>query len=153
MPLLYREYGRISICEETIGSEMPGPNNHSSSTIVAYWPGSGDSINEIERRVGTIQYFLLHTVELAEQSTSSHETEKQLHLFCYVLWKQTHPNSRFFGQSAIVCSDLYEPLSACSFLPALRILGKCAHAKLPIDLGSHTETLFVACPIPLKYIF
>lgn len=49
--------------------------------------------------------------------------------------------SELSGQHQLIYSDLYEPVSACSFLPAQRILEKCAHVKLPIDLGSHTETL------------
>ena len=149
---LYHQYGRISVEEEVIGSELPGPNNHSSATIAAYWPCSGNSligIDYTQRRVGKIQYFLLHSIEFISHS----RMEKQLHLFCYVQWKKPHAHSNFFGQSAVVCTDDYEPPSPCSFIPAQRILGKCAHVVLPVDFESLEETVFIACPIPLKYTF
>ncbi len=151
MSHFYHEYGRVSIDEDIIGSEKPGPNNHSSATIAAYWPVSGESLSRIdynERRVGTVQYYVQHTIEF--HSDGSIETEKLKHLFCYVLWKQISPNTSYFGQSAIVCTNSYELPSLCSFLPVQRILAKCAHTVIPLNLGSHEESYFVACPIPLK---
>ena len=151
MSHLYHEYGRISLAGDTIGSEMPGPNSHSSATIAAYWPGCGNSLSSIDytdRRVGKIQYFLQHKIEFHNENDTG--SKKLQHLFCYVLWKKVHPNSNMFGQSAVVCIDLYELPSACCFLPVQRILGKCAHADIPVNLEGHEETLFVACPIPLK---
>ena len=151
MSHFYHEYGRISIDEDIIGCEMPGPNNHSSATIAAYWPGSGESLSRIdysERRVGTVQFFLQHTIEFHNEVSTG--TENCKHLFCYVLWKQISSNWNYFGQSAIVCTNSYELPSACSFLPAQRILAKCAHTVIPLNLGSHEQSYFVACPIPLK---
>ena len=150
MSHFYHEHGRISINEDIIGSERPGPNNHSSATIAVYWPGCGESLSRIdysERRVGTVQYYVQHTIEFHNEG--SVETEKLKHLFCYVLWKQISPNTSYFGQSAIVCANSYELPSVCSFLPAQRILAKCAHTVIPFNLGSHEESYFVACPIPL----
>ena len=152
MSHFYHECGRILIDEDIIGSDMPGPNSHSSATIAAYWPGSGESLSRIDyaqRRVGTIQCFLLHVIKF-HNDTRNTVTDKLKHLFCYVLWKKVSPNSNFFGQSAILCSDEYELPSACSFLPVQRILAKCAHAVIPVDFESHKESCFVACPIPLK---
>ena len=46
---------------------MRGPNCHASSVIAAYWPGTGSSLATIDltqKRIGVIQYFLTHSVEL-----------------------------------------------------------------------------------------
>lgn len=70
-------------------------------------------------------------------SESSFETEKLKYLFCYVLWKQISPNTSYFSQSAVVCANSYELPRVCSFLPAQRILAKCARTVIPLNLGSH----------------
>ena len=71
---------------------------------MAYWPTSGhtlDSINYSRCSVGIIQFFVSNTVKFQEDSTSSRVQE---HLFCFVEWKQSHPQYDWFGQSAIVSS-------------------------------------------------
>ena len=73
MSHFYHEHGCISI-DGNIGSEMPGPDNHSSATIAAYWPGSGKYLSGIERRVGTVQYYVQHTIQFHNEGST--ETEK-----------------------------------------------------------------------------
>ncbi len=44
---------------------------------------------------------------------------------------------------------------ACCFIPVQRIYARCAYAEIPvqypIENGTQLETVFIACPIPLKY--
>ena len=98
---------------------MRGPNCHASSVIAAYWPGTGSSLATIDltqKRIGVIQHFLTHSLELFESSTEN-GTDKLEHLFAYVRWKKLHPDSNWFGISAIVCIDIMELPDACCFLP------------------------------------
>lgn len=152
MPVYYQECGRISAAGDVIGSTKRGPNSISSSVIMAYWPGSGNSLgsaDSIPMRVGVIQYFIQHTVTLS--SSLATKPEAYSHLFCYVHWKKIHQHADWCGVSARLCTDIFETPSACSFLPVQRIAYRCAHATLPMDFTTHKETVFAACPIPIKY--
>ena len=151
-----RQYGRIALSGDIVGSVMPGRNNcQSSSIIAAYWPGSGSSLLSIDytqKRIGVVQYFIQHSLEVYKDHGRSGETEKLQHLFCFVQWKKQHPNTNWFGMSAIVCDDSFESQDACCFMPVQRISNKCAFAKLNnIKFDSYEDSVFVACPIPIKY--
>lgn len=144
-------FGRVLLAGDLIGSMQSGTSNSSSSIIMANWSGSGDDIFSVQSnrmRVGEVQYFMKHVATLeSAQSTSTNTTE---HIFAYVHWQKIHPNKDWFGTSATVCTELYE-LSGCSFLPVQRIACRCAHGTLKINFDSHTENVFVACPVPVKY--
>ena len=151
-PYFYREYGRIILAGDVIGSVKPGPNNSSSSIIMAFWPSAGDSLetlDSVRMRVGEVQYFIKHTIKVVSIDSSSQVNET--HIFAYVYWKKTHPHHNWFGISATVCSDLDEDPCACCFIPVQRISARCAFTCLPVKFSTHTETVFIACPIPLKY--
>jgi len=65
VPRFYRKFGRVIIAGDLIGSDMRGPNNHSSSVIMAFWPDRGESLSNIDysrMRVAVVQYFIQHTV-------------------------------------------------------------------------------------------
>ena len=143
----YDQYGRITLGGDVIGSRLPGPNNAASSVIMAYWPHSGHSTSNLSRmEVGVVQYFLLHETTIVNSSIS--ESKKVKHLFAYVEWKEHHSNVDWFGASATVCTDMYRD---SSFIPAQRIACRCAHALMPVNFGSHSETVFVASPLPIRY--
>ena len=72
------------------------------------------------------------------------------HVFAYVFWKQSHPQIDYFGTSATVCSNISEPLSPC-FIPVQRIACWCAHELISVDFNGLVETVFVACPVPLRF--
>lgn len=153
MPAFYQECGRISIAGDVIGSTKRGSNSISSSVIMAFWPGSGNSLCSIDygrMRVGIVQYFFQHSVTLGSISNTSHP-ETFDHLFCYVYWKKLHPHGDWCGVSATLSTDIFETPAACSFLPVQRIGFRCAYATLPMNFITHTENVFVACPIPMKY--
>ena len=113
---------------------------------MAYWPGSGSSLCNIDRsacRVGNIKYFLKHTIKLANNS--------QDHIFCYITWKQTHPRSDWYGTSAIISSTLNEVEDACCYMPIQRVAYRCASGELTVDFGDITESVFVASPVAIKF--
>ena len=149
VPHFYEEYGRISLAGDIIGSAKPGANAECSSVIMAYWPGRGSSIDDTSiPRIGEIMYFIKHAVIFANVDGPEFETVE--HLFCYINWKQVHPHKDWYGVSAQVCSILDEMPNTC-IMPAQRIVCRCAHVKLSVRFPEYEETVFIACPIPLKY--
>ena len=63
MSRFYSRYKRIMLGNEVIGSV-----NMKQSVIMAYWPGTGCSLANIDYsrcRVGVVQYFIHHTLLLA----------------------------------------------------------------------------------------
>ena len=61
--------------------------NRKLSIINAYWPGTGDDLATYDpslKRVGTINYFMSHTVTL--QELSSNKIETVTHILCYAHW-------------------------------------------------------------------
>ena len=92
--------------------------------------------------VGVVQYFVKHTIS---------DIRDYEHVFAYVHWKKKHPQCDWFGSSAIVYIDIDEPLSSKCFIPVQRIACRCAHAVIPVDFNGIVETVFVACPLPIRF--
>lgn len=144
MSRFYCRCKRVMLGNEVVGSA----NNMKHAVIMAYWPGRGCSLANIDYarcRVGVVQYFLNHTLSFAPDGRNAE------HLFCYVSWKQNHSSYDWFGQSAIVVSTDSEVEGACCFMPVQRIAYRCAHGQMSLNFGSHTETVLVASPIALKF--
>ena len=102
VPAFIKVCGRVILAGDIIGSTKPGPNNISSSVVMAFWPGRGNSLQSIDYcsiRVGIVNFYFEHTV-VFDQS-------KETHVFCFVEWKKVHPHSNWCGISASVCSDLF----------------------------------------------
>jgi hypothetical protein len=120
---------------------------------MAFWPGRGDDLSTIDysrMRVGVVQFFLKNSVVLCNEDMSSERNKEQLMVCVY--WKQKHPVEEWFGISATVCVNMFEPTSACNFIPAQCLAKKCAHCMLDnTDICGSRETVFVACPMPIKY--
>ena len=151
-PYSYQEYGRVLLAGDLLGSMKPGQNNRSSSVIMAFWPGSGETLETIDysrMRVGEVQYYIKHTIKV--YTPDLNQQEDQPHFFAYVTWKKRHPDYNWFGISATVCTDLDELPETCCFLPVQRIGARCAFSRLPVKFNHITETVFIACPITLKY--
>lgn len=83
--------------------------------------------------------------------TTNEEIKKEEHIFAYVRWKELHPYHDFYGVSATVCVNMFQPFNSCCFLPVQRIACRCAYAIMPVKLNDTIETVFIACPIPFKY--
>ena len=140
-----------------IGSNKPGPNSRSSSIIMAHWPSSKDLMSGTERlNVGEVQFYLKHSIKTRQQACCDPQTES--YAFAYVNWRKLHRHYNWFGVSAKVCVDCFELPSACCFVPVQRIYARCAYTELPISFPledglTQAETVFVACPLPVKYSF
>ena len=85
----YKEYGRVILVGDLIGSTLPGTNNSPSAVIMADWSGAEtghlDTCSRNQMRVGYIKYFIKHEV-------SSVKDSKMEHIFAYFIWrKRTSP--------------------------------------------------------------
>lgn len=140
------------VAGDVIGCNMPGANSLTSSMIAAFWPGMGSSLASIDgtKNVSVVQYFVLHSIDLFKENNNS-ETERLQHLFCYIRWKKRHANTDWFGSSAIVCEDTFEPPDACCFMPIQRVVNKCAYSVMDITFDTYEDKVLVVSFIPLKY--
>ena len=78
-------------------------------------------------QVGVVQYYFRHRAEVCkgnEKFTVNMD-------YAYV---QKHPNPHWFGHSATICFDMFEPSSSCSFIPVQRIAKKCAFCVLMLEV-------------------
>ena len=144
--------GRINLAGDLIGSVLSGASAKSSSVIMSYWPGNGSDLSSIDysrMRVGVVQFFLRSSVVVLNEQSTDELVLKQV--FAYTLWKQRHPQEDWFGISATVCVNMFESVSMCSYVPVERIASKCAHSVLEVDFGHIKHSVFVACPLPIKY--
>jgi len=74
-------------------------------------------------------------------------------VFCYIKWKQHHPNANWFGASAVLTDTINELESACSYMPMQRIMHRCASENITVNFGLHSETVMVAIPLGTKFCF
>ena len=144
----YTRSGRISIGGEILGSTLNKCSAFSSSTIAAYWPSEGNRIaqfSESHKSIGKVLHYF--TQDVIIKRNDAQKSEKVQYAMACVQWMETHPESSFFGISAVVCENYCKESSLCSFIPVLRILAKCANCKIIHD----HRTVFVACPINIKF--
>jgi len=149
MPSVYTKFGQLRMGADVFGSELPGPNNHSSSVVMAYWPSKGNNLSSTDYsklQVGVIQYFMQHKVYF--DADNSNNTE---HVFTCIRWKKLHEHYDWYGTSAIICENEFESFSPCCYLPVQRIFYRCAHVTMPVNSSNIIGNVFIACPIPLKY--
>lgn len=140
---------RVTLCKQLIGSTMNSRCSNSSSVICAYWPVGTCNLSSVDysarMRVGTVQYFCKHQVTLHQPNKDQHTQE---HILAYVKWNQRHPQEDWYGASATVCSNMYEPATACNFILVQRIHSVCANCSLDTKIGSLHENIVIAIPIP-----
>ena len=129
---------------------MPGLNGKSASVIMAYWPCSSETLDNIDYNrmsIGVVQYYIRHVISYVSEGIS----KKMEHIFAYVLWKEKHHHFDWFGSSATLCCNSFEAISTSCFLPLQGIGARCATTVTAIDFGDSTEIVFIASPIPLSY--
>lgn len=147
----FERSGRVTVACDLLGSVLNAASSISSSIVMAYWPGRGDDLSAIDysrMRVGVVQFYFKHSIVLYDEQQRKKNLE---HIFACVYWKQKHPREDWFGISATVCVNMFEPLSACNFIPIQRINKKCAHCVIDVDFFGTVESVFIACPLPFKY--
>ena len=148
-PYSYQRCGRVTLCGYLIGSTLPGGNNCASSVVMAFWPTNGTtlSIDYQKKSAGRVQYYVRHFIHIK----CGNKIDVLEHVFAYVKWKTVHPNHNFYGQSATISKNMFESPSMCSFLPVQRIDCLAAHTVLTVNHGHIEESIFISCPIPIKF--
>ena len=109
---------------------------------MAYWPGRSRTLDNIDynrMRVGVVQHFICHVLEYHTGEDSNREE----HVFAYVLWKEVHPHYDWYGVSATVCANVFEGVS---LLPVQRISCRCAYTTMRVDFCDISESVCIACP-------
>jgi len=150
-PCIYEECKRAIIGDEIVSS-VRNKEDH-QGVIVAYWPSTGSTLANVDYtqfNIGLIQHFVKHSITLFDNS--NREVTDQ-HLFCYIRWKQRHPNANWFGRSAVLTDKLNEVESACCYMPIQRIVHRCASGNITVDFGLHSESILVAVPLGTKCCF
>lgn len=79
------------------------------------------------------------------------QTKELHHVLCYVKWFISHPESHWFGTSAVVTHTLEEANSPVCFIPVQRIACRCAHAKTTLEFPHGNENVLVAIPIARNF--
>ena len=74
-----------------------------------------------------VQYFFKHSVTLCNLKENLSSKLNVKHMFAYVCWKQKHPIEEWFGISATVCVNLFEPTLACNFFSCSTTCQKSVH--------------------------
>ena len=144
--------GCITFGGDVFGSVLSGASARASFVIMAYWTRSGNDLSAIDyscKRVGIVQFYFKHSVELVNKQLST--SCKLEHIFVCTYWKQRHSQEQWFGTSATVCLNTFEPLSMCNFIPVERLANKCAHCVTDINFHGTKQTVFVASCLPVKF--
>lgn len=115
-----------------------------SSVVMAYWGEIGHSI-----KVGSIDYFFLHTITFNSDKESS--GEKQENLFAKVKWYSDHFQPRYLPHPLYLVSTVPCIENCFSYIPVSRILCRCGispETTFNFDYGN--DTAFVICPYFLR---
>ena len=151
------QFGRITICDDLLGSCLPR-SSHNSSTIVANWPIDESAEAKPVQVIGEIQYFLKTKISFTtanpslEFETSSRTCTSLDLVLAYVHWYKMHRNENWYGSSFSVCDRIAPKIiNSLNFLPLQRITARCAHIRLKVDFGDIIEDVLVACHLPLQF--
>ena len=111
---------------ELVTSSCSG--NIRSSYVAAHWPTENPDQNldsdldlfqnTHKINIGQVKYFIKQKFQ-----------PDKICLFAYVKWHKSNLNHNWFGTSAVVLSNECHPSGPFSFIPAHRILCKCAFIK------------------------
>ena len=153
VPRTYMHSRRAALGGELLVAES---FNKKHSVIASYWPGFGESIDQLDpamKRIGTITFFLKHTVTLERESNGESLRVEKNHIFCRVKWHQYHSQPLHFGSSAIACTRQTEVESACCYLPLKRVANRCAFGDIAVNFGDPLgiDSTFVAIPLPFSF--
>ena len=116
-------------CRALVGNEVFGSKamaRDNNIVISAYWPSNNSSDllqnSPLPRSIGQVQYYIKHKICIGD-----HEKE---HLFGYVRWYKQHERCDWFGYSATVLIQEFEPYSQFSFIPVQRISSLCIYGAI-----------------------
>jgi len=120
------------------------------ATVVAHWPGvlGIDNLGEAPVRIGMISSFICHSVTV---KTNMSEPTLVHHVLARVNWFHDHPRRDYFHPSVILCANTFECVGPASFIPASRIIARCAIAQdcwCKFDYGD--DKVCIAVPLLKK---
>lgn len=120
---------------------------------MAFWPlrhGNVSNIDYVKMRVGCIQYFCKHQLTIC---TTNGETTHLPHIFAFVRWYESHTHHNWYGASATVSTNSFEPTSVFSFIPIQRIFAIGAHCQTEASFSGFNDIVFVSAPVPMRLSF
>lgn len=137
-------------CRALVGNEVFGSKamaRDNNIVISAYWPSNNSSDllqnSSLPRSIGQVQYYIKHKICLG-----NHEKE---HLFGYVRWYKQHERYDWFGYSATVLTQEFEPYSQFSFIPVQRISSLCIYGAIKVSfLAGVEESVITATAVNSK---
>lgn len=148
VPLRYEEFHEIKIFEKTYISSKSRSTR--SSSILAVWPTPSGILtsrtpSSEDIRIGSIQYFLLHTPIVTEcYNQESNTTTEVAHILAEIEWSQDHPQKFHLGNGVIIGAPISELFSSASFMPVSRIITYCAVVDKKIQMD---YSLRIAIPM------
>ena len=118
VPMFHEKCYEINVFGERLLSKSSKGNQ--SAVVCAYWPGTGGTVSPScdTLRVGVVQHFIKHTIEI---EVSSQEKRKVSHMFAFVYWYKVHPRANWFHPRIIVISPDMIMNGPAVFLPISRI--------------------------------
>lgn len=133
VPMIHEQFHEVTILGERFLSKH-AKGSHSSA-VCAYWPAVGGGVSPVcdQLRVGVIQHFIRHTVQLNSSSQQCVAT----HIFALVHWHRVHPREKWFHPRILVISSDMLMNGPAVFLPLSRIFAPCAiiSDKIKFDYG------------------
>ena len=92
-----------------------------AAVVCAYWTGTGGAVSPPcdVLRVGVVQHFVKHTVEIV---SSSQEKRTVTHLFAFLHWYRVHPRATWFHPHIIVASLDMVTNGPAVFLPPCALI-------------------------------
>ena len=115
-------------------------------TIFAHWPSPGstgtiDTTGNAPFQIGNVQFFIRHQVTI-EIGGSRHSVTT---LLAQIMWFEEHPRRDHFHSSIVVCGTLFQAMSNSSFIPVLRIMGRCTtvQTRYRFDYGEDCVTIAI----------
>ena len=156
VPLKYIQFNQTHIFEQIYTSLKSRTSR--SSVVIAVWShsssilSSNPTMNDV--RVGTIEYFLLHTqtikIAIAGDSATTennYKTTKQDHLLASMKWYQDHPRK---NNSIVLLATVTKPLTSSSFMPVSQIISHCGALCTEIQFD---DKVCIAVPLRRPYLF
>ena len=150
-PLQYQEFCEVKIFHDTYVSARSRSSR--SAVITAVWPSPSGILSSRKPigddiRVGTIQYFLLHTPLL---KVAQGEEVQKPHILAQIDWYQDHPRKFSMGNGIILAATVSQPLYVASFMPVLRIISQCAVVNMKMHMDYGEGYVCVAFPVKQKH--
>ena len=139
--LFYKKSFRASIAGVILESSQISSKN---SVVMAVW--QSNSLEHSSEVFGVVQHFIHHTLSV---HCDNGDDRSIPHIFAYVKWFKKHESFDYFGSSATVVTEGFEPFSPFSFIPVQKIRNRCAHGSFSIDFGKgFDENVAIVIPLP-----